>query len=916
MNEESIRHQQRALECLDDIIAAPAAERRGLVVGRCGTDTPLAREVESLLESAERIDSGILAHSVADVSPIIADLERVSDADFPESLRKALAPRYTLQERIGRGGMATVFLAFDNALGRPVAVKILRSELADGIPLERFEREIAVSASLHHPRILAVLDRGEADGKFYYIMRYVPGGSLRDHLREHPQLSIREAIRIAGDVADALDAAHKRKIVHRDIKPENIMLDEHGAHVADFGVARLMDAVGDDRLTQTGVAIGTAAYMSPEQAGSSSTVDGRSDVYSLACVLYEMIAGEPPYSGPTRHDVLAKHLAAAIPDLTVVRATVSSAMQRVIATALQKTPADRFATARSFIDTFEYAYEETATPKGLPPERALRRVRVPAAFAAVVVVGVALAALPVARDALWNRTMGGEQANPTSPDAALTRDAGLHRLAVLYFEDLSEDQRLGYLATGLTEDLIDQLSQVPLLRVVSPNGVRPLRDVSLPIDSLRQRLGVSTIIAGSVSASGALLRVTVRLIDAQTGVQLNSRTLRQPTLNLFHIQDTLTTDVAFWLREILGKQVRLQRTVTSRSVRAWEMVQRGEEASAEGSSRVTRSDSTAHGMFGRADSLLAIAESIEPKWDVPAAARARNLLSGAFARTAGGRATPEAIAHLRNAVKHAERALSIAPSSAAAMTVRGEAILRLVTLAGMGPSDSLLPIAVSDLERAVTLRPDLARSWYALGEVRRLRGRHPEAVEAFRTAYDTDPYLAEVRTVLSSMFSSMLFAGQFDEAARWCRFSQHRFARDPRFTECELHVLGWRGRTPAALDSAWRLLHRIEDDDTLGFAAVTWTWRRMLVAAVAARARLKDSARAVLRRTESERGNRPIADIPRAYVLLLLGDRAAALNALRTYTVTRPADSQFIASHPWFRELESDPWFKELGRAP
>ena len=911
MNEESIRHQQRALECLDEIIAAPAAERRGLIVGRCGADTPLAREVESLLEAAERFDSGILAHSVADVSPIIADLERVSDADFPESLRKALAPRYTLQERIGRGGMATVFLAFDNGLGRPVAVKILRSELADGIPLERFEREIAVSASLHHPRILAVLDRGEADGKFYYIMRYVPGGSLRDHLREHPQLSIREAIRIAGDVADALDAAHKRKIVHRDIKPENIMLDEHGAHVADFGVARLMDAAAHDRLTQTGVAIGTAAYMSPEQVGASSAVDGRSDVYSLACVMYEMLAGEPPYSGPSRQDVLAKQLAAAIPDLTVVRTTVTRSMQRVMETALQKAAADRYETARSFVDAFERAYEAGATPIDAtmrPP----RRLRIRPAVAVAGVAAVALAAFPLMKsgviDSALDRDPSGAASSVTSPAG----DDPLRRLAVLYFEDLSEDKRLGHIAAGLTEDLIDQLSQVPMLHVVSPNGVRPFRDVVLPIDSIRARLGVGTIIGGSVSASGAVLRVTVRLIDARTGAQINARTTRQPTLNLFHIQDTLTTDVAFWLRERLGRQVRLRTSVPSRSVRAWELVQRGEEASREGNTRAARNDTSAVRMFAYADSVLAIAESLEPRWDAPVVARARNTLGRVFTQTERSRQTPAAVRGLWDAAAQAGRALRINASSPSALSVRGEAILRLVTLAGAGPSDSLLTLASSDLERAVTLRPDMARTWYTLGELRRWQGRNAEAVEAYRTAYDTDPFLTEVRTVLSSLFASMLAAGKFDDAARWCSFSQLRFAGDPRFTDCQLHVIGWRGRTPQALDSAWRTLDGIESGDSAGFGAATWTWRRMLVAAVAARAGMTDSARAVVLRTEAQRGDRPAAEIPRAYVLLLLGDRQAALRVLREFAESRPSSRQLIATHPWFRELQSDAWFQGL----
>ncbi|HEX6943300.1 MAG TPA: protein kinase [Gemmatimonadaceae bacterium] len=368
MSQLAVESERQLLSCLDEVLDAPAPERLAFARSRFGTDEDLVRDLARLLAEMDRPEGSCLAERVDVIlEPVLADLSdhSVGAAGIPAVLVEALAPRYTVLQTLGRGGMASVYLAFDSTLGRHVAIKSLRPELADGIGLERFEREISIAATVDHPGIVPVYDRGKAGGLLFYVMRYVEGGSLRNLLHEQPQLEIRRAIDIARDVAEALDAAHAKKIVHRDIKPANILLDDNGAHVADFGVARLVDAAGREQLTRSGIALGTALYMSPEQAGSTANVDRRSDVYSLGCVVYEMLAGEAPFTGPTQRDIMAKHLAAAIPDLTVVRATVTRPMQQVIATALQKAPADRFASAGEFIDAFERAYRPnygTAAP--------------------------------------------------------------------------------------------------------------------------------------------------------------------------------------------------------------------------------------------------------------------------------------------------------------------------------------------------------------------------------------------------------------------------------------------------------------------------------------------------------------------------------------------------------------------------
>ena len=274
-------------------------------------------------------------------------------SDVPPRLSAALADRYRLERELGRGGMATVYLASDLRHHRQVAVKVLHSELGAVLGGDRFLREIGIAARLSHPHILPLHDSGTFDlgsdrPVLFYVMPYVAGRSLRERLREELQLPIDEAVTIARHIADALDHAHQQGVIHRDIKPENILLAEGQAVLADFGIARAMDVAAGDRLTETGLAIGTPAYMSPEQSAGSTRVDARSDIYALGCVLYEMLGGQPPFSGPSPQAILARHAIDPVPSLRTLRPTVSRALAQVITRALAKVPADRFPTARAF----------------------------------------------------------------------------------------------------------------------------------------------------------------------------------------------------------------------------------------------------------------------------------------------------------------------------------------------------------------------------------------------------------------------------------------------------------------------------------------------------------------------------------------------------------------------------------------
>src|ERR1043166_7648535 len=262
-----------------------------------------------------------------------------------ERLRAALADRYGLEREIGQGGMAVVFLARDLKHHRPVALKVLRPELTASLGAERFLREIDTAAGLNHPHILPLHDSGEAAGCLYYVMPYVEGDSLRDRLNREKRLPLEEALQIGREVADALSYAHSQGIVHRDIKPENILLAAGHAVVSDFGIARAMEAAGAERLTSTGLALGTPAYMSPDQATGEHRLDGRSDIYSLGCVLYEALTGEPPFAGPTGQAGLARRLPQASPRVRRVRAEVPEPVEEALAKAMAREPADRFDSA-------------------------------------------------------------------------------------------------------------------------------------------------------------------------------------------------------------------------------------------------------------------------------------------------------------------------------------------------------------------------------------------------------------------------------------------------------------------------------------------------------------------------------------------------------------------------------------------
>jgi serine/threonine-protein kinase len=470
--------------------------------------------------------------------------------DILDRLEQALADRYTVEREIGRGGMAVVFLAQDRKLGRPVALKVLRPELAASLGAERFLREIEIAASLNHPNILAVHDCGTVEqpdrntgastALLYYTMPYVEGETLRDRLDREKQLPVDDALQITREVADALGHAHALGIVHRDIKPENILFAAGHAVVSDFGIARAVSAAGAQQLTETGLVIGTPAYMSPEQGAGSGEVDGRSDIYSLGCVLYEMLSGEAPYSAPTPQALIAKKLAEPTPRVSVVRELVPQPIETALTKALAKTPADRFVTAQQFVHALErpsdgMAESEAGGAAGALGRNGIRRpgIRRWALPVGAVVIAAALVALDV----------GGLRERLANTAAA---EGDVIRLAVLPFENVTSDPEQEYLSDGLTEEMIAQLGRMHPegLSVVGRQSVMRYEDSDTPIDQIGRDLNVDYVLAGSTRWDASTIRIRAELIRVEGQTQVWTEAYESEPSGILALQSDVVSRVA------------------------------------------------------------------------------------------------------------------------------------------------------------------------------------------------------------------------------------------------------------------------------------------------------------------------------------------------------------------------------------
>ena len=850
-------------------------------------------------------------------------------ADVLEQLRAALGDRYEVERLVGEGGMATVFLAKDLRHGRKVAIKTLRAELAASIGADRFLREIRLAANLQHPNILGLYDSGEASGILYYVMPFIEGESLRARLDREQQLPIHDAVRIIREAAEGLAYAHEQGVVHRDIKPENILLQNGHALVADFGIARALDAAGE-KLTQTGMAVGTPHYMSPEQAMGSDVADGRSDVYSLGCVLYELLVGQPPFDGPNARAILARHTMEQVPSVTVVRPSIPDEIEDAVLQSLEKTPADRYQKMADFADALAdleaaVAVRRTSSPRGMTASRrttprGTRSTRI-SGRTGVSALGLsgarlwsAVGAIAVAGAAIAGWLLLGR------PGTAAERPSGRvndHRIAVLYFEDAGGSDSLGYVADGLTEGLIRELSQVQTLDVVSTGGVAPYRGTSVSRDSIARALGAGALVTGSVERVGELLRVTVRLVDGQSGADLTRSTREMPAGDLLAVQDTLVQEVARQIRTELGQEIELRRQRRRASdVRAWTAVQQAARRSEAAESAAVRGDAAAvEREFGAADSLLAAAESLDPAWAEPVIGRA----GVAYRRSRLASNDQVAAAKWIGAgLGHVERALQLAPQDPDALELRGNLkYWRWLMSLEADPSKAraLLASAQEDLETAVRISPSQAGAWATLSHLQYQTGGIIDVKLAAQRAYEADAYLGNANVVLARLFYASYDLGQFTDAEHWCSVGQHRFPADEKFVECQLYMLTSRARDPD-VQLAWRLADsatRLAPEQDREFQRLNG---RLMVAATLARANLPDSARRLALRSRGNTEIDPTRDLvyAAAFVHTLLGDTVMAVEALKEYLVANPEKRGPLANDPtwWFRPLENSALFREL----
>jgi len=444
-----------------------------------------------------------------------------------ERLRAALSQSYTIDRELGRGGMATVYLAQDMKHERVVALKVLHSDLAASLGPDRFLREIKLAARLNHPHILPLFDSGDADGFLYYVMPYVEGESLRERLDRDQQLAIDEAVHHGRAIASALDYAHRQNIVHRDIKPENVMLYEGEAMVMDFGIAKAVSAAGTETLTQTGMMIGTPAYVSPEQAAGETNLDGKSDQYSLACMVYEMLTGERPFSGATPQAVMAMRFKETPKPMRMLRSTVPESVEKAVTKAMAIEATGRYSTAAQF--------------------------------------GQALAS--------------GNLATPTDsqtlPQAIVS---AAKSVAVLPFANNSADPENEYFTDGIADEIISALTKIQSLRVTSRTSSFAFKGKNEDIGEIGKKLKVSTVLEGTVRKMGNRLRITAQLVNVADGSNLWSERYDREMEDIFAIQDDISQAIVKALRVILTegekKQIEKARVV---SVQAYDYYLRGRQ---------------------------------------------------------------------------------------------------------------------------------------------------------------------------------------------------------------------------------------------------------------------------------------------------------------------------------------------------
>jgi eukaryotic-like serine/threonine-protein kinase len=768
------------------------------------------------------------------------------------------ADRYEIRHAVGRGGAAVVYRARDLKHDRDVALKVLHRELTQSMSADRFAREIGIAAKLTHPNILALYDSGDCGGCFYYVTPFIEGESLRDRLERERQLSVREALGIARAVAAALEYAHVRGIVHRDIKPENILLVGGQPLVADFGIARVLEPGSDARMTSTGMIIGTPTYMSPEQAAGEAAVDHRSDIYSLGCVLYEMLVGAAPFGGPTPQAVIASRFIADAPDVREARPNVPSLLADVVATLLARLPEQRVQTAaelQTLLDAVEpEATQLTGSLLGLTRRATPFRRRLRARRAAVA---VALAALVAGA---WL----GRDALPV--DRLPFAKARVQTLAVLPLTNLSGDLQQEFVADGLTDALINDLARLPGLNVISRTSVMQYKLVSKPIREIARELNADVLVEGTLTREGDQVVITAALVRGR-----NEHSIWRDSY-------TGHADSLLILQRQVGNAV--AREIGARIVPA-------------GPQLAVKPESHQHYLRGaslaaqwRLDEALA---SFQRAVEIdPANAPAYAALARAhyFRATFGEVAPLEAFSQMRRA---AAAALAQDP--------------------GLGEAHGLMALVNTHFDydwagaeqhflRALQLSPSNAQVHHDYAHYLLAMGRGPESIEASRRAVQLDPSNPMLTSCLGW---HSLFENRFAEALRHAGAAQQLM---PSFWA--QIVQGWAltglGDQAEAIES---MREAVGLEPELAFT-------RAALAHALARAGATDEARGLLDELLAESRQGYVSAYDLALVHAGLGENDAALEWLAKAIAER---STFVVHLTWDARLEplrADRRFSEL----
>jgi eukaryotic-like serine/threonine-protein kinase len=671
-------------------------------------------------------------------------------ADLREQLERGLTDHYRIERELGRGGMATVFLARDLKHDRPVALKVLHPELAASLGPDRFLREIKLAARLQHPHILTVLDSGDTGGRLWFTMPFIEGESLRDRLVREKHLPVDDALRIAREAADALDYAHRHGVVHRDIKPENILLADGHALVADFGIARALGAAGagDERLTDTGLVIGTPAYMSPEQASGDRTLDARTDVYSLGSVLYEMLAGEPPFAAPTMQAMIVKRLTEPPPSVRAVRGTVPETVDLAIRKALAPLAADRFASvaelARALLPAAATGPAPASvaatvpTPAAPPPPAATSAPSRPAPAPRVRAVAVLAIGFLLGLGVLfaWRRSHS---------DAAATGDSSERRVAVLPFQNLG-DSADAYFADGITDAVRGKLTALPGMQITASNSSAQYRNTTKSPQEIGRELGVDYLLVGKVrwakSKDGtSRVQVSPELIEVATASAKWQQPFDASLTDVFKVQADVAGQVAEALDVAIG--TRQQQVLADRptaSLAAYDAFLKGKAARALGASPGT----------------------------------------------------------LRQAVAYQEQAVALDSGFVAAWGALSEASSSLYN--NGTPSPAVADRARSAADRAIALNRERPDGYRALGVYYRLVAASPaRAVEQYSHGLKLAPDDAELLRGLAKAEQGL---GRWDEAKEHLRRSRSLDPRSVLIASNLTDLLLWRREYAEALTTA------------------------------------------------------------------------------------------------------------------